>query len=202
MFRKEWPLIIIKALIYTDEQEIASGNQEFLPDVQNTIEMQIPNNVRQGNYKIRVEGKLKTGELKFSNVSNLIFQQKAVSIIIQLEKPEYRHESLLRFRIIPVYPDLSAYFGTLDAFIIGPFGTVLKRWENVQTNAGVVSLGYLINDQPPPGRWAIKATVMGYEAYKYFEVSEFYQWKYEVNVSMPHYFLTNSPGVSGVVVAK
>jgi hypothetical protein len=84
----------------------------------------------------------------------------------------------------------------------GPSGTILKRWENVQTNAGVVSLGYLINDAPPPGVYQIKAVVMGYEAFKKFEVYEFYQWKYEVNVSMPHYFLTNAPGVSGVVVAK
>jgi CD109 antigen len=164
--------------------------------------MQMPNNVRQGNYKLRIEGKLETGELTFSNVSYLIFQQKAVSIIIQLEKPDYRDLSVLRFRVIPVYPDLGAYFGTLDAFLIAPFGTVLKRWENVQTNAGVVSLGYLINDAPPPGRWAIKAVVMGYEAYKYFDVQEFYQWKFEVNVSMPHYFLTDSPGVSGIVVSK
>jgi hypothetical protein len=48
----------------------------------------------------------------------------------------------------------------------------------------------------------VKAVVMGYEAYKEFEVYEFYQWKYEVNVSMPHYFLTTAPGISGVVVAK
>ncbi len=31
---------------------------------------------------------------------------------------------------------------------------------------------------------------------------EFYQWKYEVNVSMPHYHLTTAPGVAGVVVAN
>ena len=60
----------------------------------------------------------------------------------------------------------------------------------------------MINDAPPPGVWEIRAVVMGYEEIKKFEVYEFYQWKYEVNVSMPHYFLTTSPGVSGVVVAK
>ncbi len=97
---------------------------------------------------------------------------------------------------------MSAYFGTLDAFLITPYGAVVKRWENVQTNAGVVSLGYMINDAPAPGKWSVKCAVMGYEATKEFEVYEFYQWKYEVNVSMPHYFLTSSPGVSGVVVAK
>ena len=108
----------------------------------------------------------------------------------------------MRFRCIPIYPDLSAYYGTMDVFIYAPTGIILKRWENVQTNAGVVSLGYLKNHSPPPGTWTVKAVVMGYEATKSFDVYEFYQWKYEVNVSMPHYFLTTPPGVAGVVVAK
>ena len=202
IMNKLWTNLMVKALIFTDEQEIASGVQEFLPNVPNTIALVIPNNVRQGNYHLRVEGRLPTGELKFSNESNIIFQQKAVSILIQLDRPDYRHESLLRFRCIPIFPDLSAYYGTMDVFIISPTGIILKRWENVQTNAGVVSLGYVINDAPPPGRYTLKCSVMGYEATKKFDVFEFYQWKYEVNVSMPHYFLTTSPGIAGVVVAK
>ena len=52
------------------------------------------NNIRQGNYTLSIEGKLPTGELTFSEVRGIIFQQKAVSIIIQLEKPDYRHESI------------------------------------------------------------------------------------------------------------
>jgi hypothetical protein len=72
----------------------------------------------------------------------------------------------------------------------------------MQTTAGVVSLEYYLSDAPPAGTYTVKCVVMGYEATRQFEVIEFYQWKYEVNVSMPHYFLTTSPGVSGVVVAK
>ena len=34
---KYWDKIMVKALIFTDEQEIASGVQEFLTRVQNTI---------------------------------------------------------------------------------------------------------------------------------------------------------------------
>ena len=109
---------------------------------------------------------------------------------------------LVKFRCIPIYPDLSAYYGTMDVFIYAPTDIIMKRWENVQTNSGVVSLSYLIVDAPPAGLWYIKAVVMGYEVTKSFEVWEFYQWKIEVNVSMPHYFLTTSPGVAGVVVAK
>lgn len=58
----------------------------------------MPNNVRQGNYTLRVEGKLPTGELTFSDQRSVIFQQKAVSIIIQLERPDYRHESIRNYK--------------------------------------------------------------------------------------------------------
>ena len=57
----------------------------------------MPNNIRQANYYLRVEGKLPTGELKFSNQSTVVFEQKAVSIIIQLDRPEYRQESICKF---------------------------------------------------------------------------------------------------------
>jgi hypothetical protein len=36
---KLWSNIMVKALIFTDEQEIVSGTQEFLPNVPNTIAM-------------------------------------------------------------------------------------------------------------------------------------------------------------------
>jgi hypothetical protein len=42
----------------------------------------------------------------------------------------------VRFRCVPIYPDLSAYYGTMDVFVISPPGVIVKRWENVQTNAG------------------------------------------------------------------
>ena len=36
---------------------------------------------------------------------------------------------------------------------------------------------------------------MGHESIKEFDVYEYYQWKFEVNVTMPHYFYTDSPGM-------
>ena len=202
IINKKWTDLNVRALIYTKEQEIATGIQQFKPNVPDTIGLKIPSNIAQDEYRLKIEGRLLTGELKFFNETSIEFEQKAVSILIQLERPDYRHESILRFRCIPIYPDLSPYLGTLDAFIISPHDIVLKRWENVQTNAGVVSLGYIINDAPPPGRYTLKCVVLGYEATKEFDVYEFYQWKHEVNVSMPNYFLTTSSGIHGVVVAK
>lgn len=43
---------------------------------------------------------------------------------------------------------------------------------------------------------------MGYEATKTFELYEFYYRKFEVNVTVPYYLPTDTPGVGGIVTAN
>jgi hypothetical protein len=130
----------VKALISNDDVDVASAEDVFLVGVPRALEMRIPNNIRQGTYRLTLEGRLLSGELKFYNVSQLIFEQKAVSILIQLDRPIYRQETVVQFRCIPIYPDLSGYYHTIDVYILGPSGHILRKWENQQTTAGMVAL--------------------------------------------------------------
>ncbi len=100
IMNKLWDNILVKALIYTNEQEITSGVQEFITNQPGNIAMTMPNNIRHDQYFLRVEGKLPTGEMKFSDVKPIIFQQKAVSILIQLDRPDYRHEAISKCVLI------------------------------------------------------------------------------------------------------
>ena len=202
ILRDEWNPMTVKALISNDDTDVAAVEDLFYVGVPRTLEMRIPNNVRSGTYRLTLEGKLLTGEQKFYNVSQLIFEQKAVTILIQLDRPVYRHETVVQFRCIPIYPDLSGYYHTIDVYILGPSGHILRKWENQQTTAGMVALEYPINDAPPEGIWSIKCRVMGYEAVKTFELYEFYSRKFEVNVTVPYYLPTDSPGVGGIVTAN
>ena len=43
---------------------------------------------------------------------------------------------------------------------------------------------------------------MGYENVKTFELYEFYNRKFEVNVTVPHYLPVNDPGIGGIVTAN
>lgn len=140
IFRDEWNPMMVKALISNDDMDVAAAEDLFYVGVPRSLEMRIPYNVRGGTYRLTLEGKLLTGEQKFYNVSQLIFEQKAVSILIQLDRPVYRHETVVQFRCIPIYPDLSGYYHTVDVFILGPSGHILRKWENQQTTAGMVSL--------------------------------------------------------------
>ena len=132
--------MMVKALISNDDMDVAAAEDLFAVGVPRTLEMRIPNNVRAGTYRLTLEGKLLTGEQKFYNVSELVFEQKAVAILIQLDRPTYRHETVVQFRCIPIYPDLSGYYHTIDVYMIGPSGHILRKWENQQTTAGMVSL--------------------------------------------------------------
>jgi hypothetical protein len=132
--------MMVKALISNDDVDVAAAEDLFVVGVPRTLEMRIPNNVRSGTYRLTLEGKLLTGEQKFFNVSQLIFEQKAVAILIQLDRPVYRHETVVQFRCIPIYPDLSGYYNTIDVYMLGPSGHILRKWENQQTTAGMVSL--------------------------------------------------------------
>jgi hypothetical protein len=140
ILRKEWNQMMVKALISNDDMAIASAEDLFMVNVPRSLQMSIPKNIRHGTYRLTVEGKLLTGERKFYNISQLIFEQKAVTILIQLDRPIYRHETVVQFRCIPIYPDLNGYFHTIDAYILGPSGHILRKWENQQTTAGIVSL--------------------------------------------------------------
>ena len=50
---------MVKALIFTDEQEIVSGVQEFLPNVPNTIAM-VVSRTKWENYNLNLKFNFKT----------------------------------------------------------------------------------------------------------------------------------------------
>jgi hypothetical protein len=140
ILRDEWNPMMVKALISNDDVDVAAAEDLFAVGVPRTLEMRIPNNILHGTYRLTLEGKLLTGEQKFYNVSQLIFEQKAVTILIQTDRPAYRQETVVQFRCIPIYPDLSGYYHTIDVYMHGPSGHILRKWENQQTTAGMVAL--------------------------------------------------------------
>lgn len=109
-------------------------------NVPQTLEMKVPRNLRNTTYRLTVEGLTPSWDRKFVNTSELIFEQKAVAILVQLDRLIFRHETTVQFRCIPIYPDLSGYVHTVDAYIMGPSGHILRKWENQQTTAGTLVL--------------------------------------------------------------
>lgn len=67
---------------------------------------------------------------------------------------------------------------------------------------GAVSLEYHLSQQPVFGNWSIKVIAQGQEETKTFLVEEYYQTRFEVNVSMATFFLDTEKYLKGSIMAN
>lgn len=78
----------------------------------------------------------------------------------------------------------------------------MRRWLSRQSNLGTVSLSYQLSDQPVFGEWTIQVTAQGQIEEGKFLVEEYYQTRFEVNVTMPAFFFNSEPFIHGTVQAN
>ncbi|KAL1513271.1 hypothetical protein ABEB36_002700 [Hypothenemus hampei] len=86
--------------------------------------------------------------------------------------------------------------------MLNPNGHIMKRWLSRQSNLGTVSLDYQLSDQPVFGEWKIRVIAQGQMEESTFLVEEYYQTRFEVNVTMPAFFLNTEPYITGVIMAN
>ncbi|RWS29912.1 CD109 antigen-like protein, partial [Leptotrombidium deliense] len=196
--------ITVRASIQRNGVELSSAAQECKPLIPETLLLRIPSTSSPGNYKLRVEGNLNgvLGGTAFLNETYLQFSQRSMTIFISTDKPVYKQSQIVRFRCLPITTDLKAFSDAIDVFMLDPRGNVVKRWLSRQSNLGAVSLEYPLSDQPLYGNWSIKVVAQGQEEVKQFLVEEYYQTRFEVNVSMPAFFLTTDEYVYGSIMAN
>ncbi|CAF3518149.1 unnamed protein product [Rotaria sp. Silwood1] len=198
----QWTSTNVAVSLFNQNDEIASNEERLIPQIPTAIIFQVPQNAPNGSYTIYVRGTLPDGDVVFYNETNVIFHAKSLSIFIQLEKPMYRHDQLVRFRCIPVYSDLRGYFSTVNVYVIGPMNNILRRWLNLQTTWGYVELEYKFASFIAFGTYKIRCEAQQSAAEKTFLVDFFLQKKIEVNVSLPFFINMESPTINGIVTAK
>ena len=86
--------------------------------------------------------------------------------------------------------------------MIDPRGFVVRRWLSRQSNFGAVSLDYALSDQPTFGEWTIRVTAQGQTEEERFYVEEYYQTRFEVNVTMPAFYFDSDEFIHGTVMAN
>ena len=72
----------------------------------------------------------------------------------------------------------------------------------MQSNFGAVSLDYALSDQPTFGEWTIRVTAQGQTEEEHFHVEEYYQTRFEVNVTMPAFYFDSDDFIHGTVMAN
>ncbi|KPJ10420.1 CD109 antigen [Papilio machaon] len=195
----------IRASISRNGVEIADVIEKVKEGVPETLNMRVPATSVGGYYKLRVEGLYLDdpfGGRAFVNETQLTFSNRFMTIFIQMDKPVYKQGQTVKFRIIPINTELKAFGRAIDVYILDPSGRIMKRWLSRQSNFGTVSLQYQMSDQPQYGEWAVRVEALGQTELAHFLVEEYYQTRYEVNVTMPAFFFNTEPYIHGRIMAN
>lgn len=86
--------------------------------------------------------------------------------------------------------------------MLDPNRRIMRRWLSRQSNLGSVSLSYQLSDQPVFGEWIIKVIAQSQVEEKQIYVEEYYQTRFEVNVTMPAFFFENDLNIHGIIQAN
>ncbi|XP_055919076.1 CD109 antigen-like [Eupeodes corollae] len=198
--------ITVHASISHNGVEISGDTKEVKKGIPETLLMRIPTSSVAGDYKLRVKGfyaNIHPSEnLAFLNETDLTFSQRSLSIFVEMDKPFYRQGDSVRFRTIPINTELKGYDKAIDVFMLDPNKYVMRRWLSRLSYLGSVSLEYKLSDQPVFGEWTIRVVAQGQIEESSFFVEEYYQTRFEVNVTMPESFLISQPFIAGKVMAN
>jgi len=194
----------VRASILRNGVDIGSATQECKPGIPETLLIKIPSTTVPGQYRLRVEGNTDRalGGTAFLNETLLHFSQRSMTIFIQTEKPVYHQTQTVRFRTIPINTELRAFDDAVDVYMIDPKGFVVRRWLSRQSNFGAVSLDYALSDQPTYGKWTIRVAAQGQLEEEHFYVEEYYQTRFEVNVTMAAFYFDSDRYIRGSVMAN
>ncbi|KAJ8949269.1 hypothetical protein NQ318_022783 [Aromia moschata] len=201
---KEKQPLTIRASIQRNGVEMSTDDKQVKEGIQETLLMRVPTTSAIGEYRLRVEGLYDDvlGGAAFMNETDLTFSQRSMTIFIQMDKPMYMQGETVRFRILPINFELKAFDDAIDVFMLDPNGHIMKRWLSRQSNLGTVSLDYQMSDQPVFGEWKIRVIAQGQIEESPFVVNEYYQTRFEVNITMPAFFLNTDEYVHGIVMAN
>ncbi|KER25677.1 hypothetical protein T265_06913 [Opisthorchis viverrini] len=209
IFRLFYPQLSIRISIKIDTDEIISALEVFRSPGTRLMQLKVPDYTRNATYWFHVEGSIvANSSLLFFNRTKLEFMPQSASFFIQVlqvvSKPVYHQSQIVRFRVIPVLPDLTPLYGSLVSIeVLDASGNLFRRWLNPMTNTGgIIELDFPLSDMVHEGEWTIRATHELFSASKTFRVVEYWRPLWDVNVTVPMRMLDNELAFYGLVSAN
>ena len=106
-----------------------------------------------GKYLLKVEGYILSNQgqkngLAFEHEFPLQFSREFLSIIISPNRAVYNAENEIKLRILFLTTSLKPYHGNADLFLLDPDGFVIRKWQSVELNVGVLTKAYTLPKHP------------------------------------------------------
>ncbi|CAH8610228.1 unnamed protein product [Heterobilharzia americana] len=205
IFELLYEQLTIRLAIKVNSTEIVSTREVFKSTGTRIMQLKVPNYARTGTYWLHVEGSIvANASILFSNLTKLAFSDQSESIFIHVSKPIYHQSQIVRFRVIPMLPDLTPAYGSLVSIdVLDASGNLFKRWLNPMTNiGGIIELDFPLSDQVHEGVWLIRANHERFSAEKTFRVKEYWRPLWDVNVTLPLRITDNQLAFYGLISAN
>ncbi|XP_049299713.1 CD109 antigen-like [Anopheles funestus] len=146
------------------------------------INFYIPKDLAIGNYKITIDG---LHGFTFHKEIDLVYLSKAISGLIQIDKPVFKPGDWVQFRVIVLDTKLkpSTRIETVQVMIHDPQNNVVRKWSSAELHVGVFENELQIGSTPILGIWNISVLVHGEVLVsKTFEVKEYVLSSFDVEV--------------------
>ncbi|KAL9927450.1 thioester-containing protein 3 [Glossina fuscipes fuscipes] len=163
------------------------------------IEFEIPA-LKNDRYKLVAEGL--TG-INFANETELNFDHKQHTVLVQTDKAIYKPTDLVQFRILIMDANLkpARNYPSTHITIRDGGGNIIRSDRDIHIISGVYANDLLLADYPKFGEWSIEVQV-GDEIYKRsFEVVEYILPKFVVDITTEKHVIYKDNKISASIKA-
>ncbi|KFB36264.1 thioester-containing protein 1 [Anopheles sinensis] len=166
------------------------------------VNFEVPPNLPVGQYKLSILGQ---GGFNFNEQISLVYLDKSLSGLIQLNKPVFKPGDSVNFRVVVLDAQLKppADVKSVQVTIHDPNGNVIRKWSRGHLHVGVFEGALQLLPQPILGAYIINVTSDGNQLVsKAFQVKEYVLSLFDVEVFPAVIPLLEHEGLSLIVTAK
>jgi CD109 antigen len=164
-------------------------------DGKGQIELDIPADLEEGTYELRIQGS------HFSDKTS-VRVEKSLLVFVETDKPIYKPGQTMHIRAITLNSDLRPMDETVIVEILDAKGIKIFRKE-VDTDAyGMASFDLPISSEPNLGTWKINVQADQSDTQLDVKIEEYVLPKYEVAVELPKEWYLASEPIEGTIKAE
>uniref|UniRef100_A0A1A9W1S3 TEP1-F n=1 Tax=Glossina brevipalpis TaxID=37001 RepID=A0A1A9W1S3_9MUSC len=172
---------------------------EVRPYSTELVQFEIPA-LKYDRYKLTAEGL--TG-INFANETQLYFDHKQHTVLVQTDKAIYKPSDLVQYRILIMDANLkpARNYPKVRIILRDSGDNIIQSYRDIQLISGVYANDLLLADYPKFGEWSIEVQV-GDETYKRsFEVIEYILPKFVIDINTEKHIIYKDNKISATIKA-